>query len=125
MYTPSELEKAQHQVKEFLQDHQTPGGFKGALIEAIFKADCDNLDKLYSVYPEYVDAVRLHTTGYKHNELVEAKCRAMSVEEKCRALSEVLCHEDRVADDKEHQAEKRVVMVQHAGGGQEIDNGLK
>jgi hypothetical protein len=74
MYTTEEFTKAQHQVKGFLQGNGVsstvfkgrPGSFMSALIDTIFKADCNNLDKLYTVYPEYVDAVRLYQTGELH-----------------------------------------------------------
>jgi hypothetical protein len=69
-YTLESLHKAQAHVNGFLNNlsgyGEIPGSFKMALIDAIFKADCNNLDKLYQVYPEYVDAVRLYQTGELH-----------------------------------------------------------
>jgi hypothetical protein len=72
-YTPGALEKARSQVCYMMTGSGAPAGlFVARLINAIFVADSDNLDKLYLGFPQYVDAVRLYQTGELHKS-VECK----------------------------------------------------
>jgi hypothetical protein len=65
-YTKNEFTHARNQVQLFFEDRHYLGSFKSALIDAIFHADTDNLDKLYLGFPALVDAVRLYQTGELH-----------------------------------------------------------
>jgi len=62
---PNELTQAEIHVLGYLgmNGGLKAGGFTCSLIEAIFHADWINTTKLYSVYPEYVDAVKAWTEG--------------------------------------------------------------
>lgn len=104
-YTLDEFKHASDQVQMFLQDKSRLGSFKSALIEAIFRADHDNLDKLYLGFPAFVDAIRIHQTGQVHGQdMVDATATLL---------------ERRIVDYAVDG--KKIVMIQHGDGTQEID----